>query len=64
MKAKTHKWTAKRLKISKTGKLVHSKAGRSHLRVRKWNNLRADGSGKSIHTSDYKKMKSLLPYSA
>ena len=35
MKVKTHKGTAKRIKITKTGKLIHKKAGRSHLRVRK-----------------------------
>ena len=56
--------TAKRIKVSKTGKLIHKKAGHNHLLVRKWDNLRADGSGKSIHASDYKKIKALLPYSA
>ena len=35
MKVKTHKGTAKRIKVTKTGKLIHAKAGRSHLRVRK-----------------------------
>jgi len=64
MKVKTHKWTAKRIKVSKTGKLIHKKAGHNHLLVRKWDNLRADGSGKSIHASDHKKIKALLPYSA
>lgn len=64
MKVKTHKGTAKRLKVTKTGKLIHSKAGRSHLRVRKWNNLDKLWFGKEIHSSDHKKMKALLPYSA
>lgn len=35
MKVKTHKGTAKRIKVTKSGKLIHSKAGRSHLRVKK-----------------------------
>ncbi len=64
MKLKTHKGTAKRIKITKSGKLIHKKAGRSHLRVRKWDNLDKLGFGKQIHAADYKKMKALLPYSA
>lgn len=63
MKVKTHKWTAKRIKVSATGKLIHRKAGRSHLRVKKWNNLDKLGFGKQIVKSDYKKIKALLPYS-
>lgn len=63
MKVKTHKGTAKRIKVTKTGKLIHQKAGRSHLRVRKWNNLDKLWFGKQISAPDYKKMKALLPYS-
>lgn len=64
MKKKTHKGTAKRFKLSATGKLMHDKAGRSHLRIKKGNNLRADGYGKSIDKTEYKKMKALLPYAS
>lgn len=64
MKLKTHKGTAKRIKVTKSGKLIHSKAGRSHLRVRKWNNLDKLSFGKEIHKSEYRKLKALLPYSA
>ena len=63
MKRKTHKWTAKRLKVTKTWKLIHSKAWRNHLRVRKWNSLRSDIYGRSVSSADYKKLKALLPYS-
>lgn len=63
MKMKTHKWTAKRIKVTKSKKLIHSKAGRNHLRVRKGNNLDKMSFGKQIHASDYKKIKALLPYS-
>lgn len=63
MKKKTHKWTAKRIKVSSTGKLIHSKAWRSHLRVKKGNNLDKIGFGKTVASSDYKKLKALLPYS-
>ncbi len=34
-KLKTHKATAKRFKVTATGKLMHSKVGKSHLRRRK-----------------------------
>ncbi len=34
-KLKTHKATAKRFKVSATGKLMHTKVGKSHLRRRK-----------------------------
>lgn len=64
MKKKTHKWTAKRIKVTKNGKLIHSKAWRSHLRVRKWDNLDKLWFGKAIRAADYKKIKALLPYSA
>ena len=34
-KIKTHKSTAKRFKITATGKVMHTKVGKSHLRRRK-----------------------------
>lgn len=34
-KLKTHKATAKRFKITATGKVMHTKVGKSHLRRRK-----------------------------
>ncbi len=34
-KIKTHKSTAKRFKVTATGKLMHTKVGKSHLRRRK-----------------------------
>jgi len=34
-KMKTHKATAKRFRITKNGKLMHMKTGRTHLRRRK-----------------------------
>ncbi len=34
-KLKTHKSTAKRFKITATGKVMHTKVGKSHLRRRK-----------------------------
>lgn len=41
-KMKTHKATAKRFRITKTGKLMHMKTGRTHLRRRKSASLKSD----------------------
>lgn len=65
-KMKTHKGTSKRVKVSGSKhakKFLHKKAGKRHLLVKKWNNLDSFPYGKSIHESDYKTIKTLLPYS-
>jgi large subunit ribosomal protein L35 len=41
-KMKTHKGTAKRFRITKTGKLMHMKTGRTHLRRRKSASKKSD----------------------
>ncbi len=41
-KMKTHKGTAKRFRITRTGKLMHMKAGRTHLRRKKSAKKRSD----------------------
>jgi len=41
-KLKTHKGTAKRFRLTKTGKLMRLKAGRSHLRRKKRSSLNSD----------------------
>lgn len=41
-KMKTHKATAKRFRLTKTGKLMHMKSGRTHLRRRKSASKRSD----------------------
>lgn len=41
-KMKTHKGTAKRFRLTKTGKLMHMKTGRTHLRRRKSSSKRSD----------------------
>jgi ribosomal protein L35 len=43
---------------------MHDKAGRSHLRIKKGNNLRADSYGKELHSTERRKIKALLPYTA
>lgn len=63
-KVKTHKGLAKRVKISGNGKIMRRKAFHSHLlssksSARKRRLKKAD----SVHSSDAKKMRRLLPYS-
>ena len=41
-KLKTHKGTAKRFRLTKNGKVMRMKAGRSHLRRKKGANLNSD----------------------
>jgi large subunit ribosomal protein L35 len=41
-KLKTHKGTAKRFRLTKNGKVMRMKAGRSHLRRNKKQNLNSD----------------------
>lgn len=41
-KIKTHKGTAKRFRLTKNGKVMRMKAGRSHLRRKKTNSTNSD----------------------
>lgn len=41
-KMKTHKATAKRFRLTRNGKLMHLKSGRTHLRRRKSASKRSD----------------------
>lgn len=41
-KLKTHKGTAKRFRLTKNGKVMRMKAGRSHLRRKKGQSLNSD----------------------
>ncbi|MCX7857665.1 MAG: 50S ribosomal protein L35 [Deltaproteobacteria bacterium] len=63
-KLKTHRGIAKRVKISGTGKIIRRKAFHSHLlsgksSTRKRRLKKPD----SVHPSDVKRVKRLLPYS-
>ena len=61
---KTHKSSAKRFKVSGTGKIIRSKAYKSHILTKKTakrkRNLRKDTTVSSV---EVKKVKVLLPYS-
>ncbi|HAJ33749.1 MAG TPA: 50S ribosomal protein L35 [Candidatus Atribacteria bacterium] len=63
-KMKTHKSSAKRFKVSSSGKIIRSKAYKSHILTKKTakrkRNLRKDTTVSSV---EVKKVKVLLPYS-
>ncbi len=64
LKLKTHKWIAKRIKITKNNKLIHKKANNRHLLSNKDSANDRYKMWKQIHPSDAKSVKTLLPYSA
>jgi len=63
-KMKTHKSSAKRFKVSSSGKIIRSKAYKSHILTKKTakrkRNLRKRTTVSSV---EVKKVKALLPYS-
>lgn len=59
MKLKTHKATAKRVKITPAGKLLRAKAAKSHLLSHKSNRPKIDI---EISSCDAKRVKKLAPY--
>ena len=62
-KIKTHKSTAKRFKITATGKVMHTRVGKSHLRRRKSkrNKLTFDRRVENLNHERNKKIKALAP---
>jgi large subunit ribosomal protein L35 len=62
-KAKTHRATAKRLRITRTGKVVGRKAFGSHLLSKK-NRKRKRNLGKqaTMHPDSVRKISKILPY--
>jgi large subunit ribosomal protein L35 len=62
-KMKTHKSSAKRFKVSSSGKILRSKAYKSHILTKKTakrkRNLRK---GTTVSSAEIKKVKVLLPY--
>ncbi|HER23717.1 MAG TPA: 50S ribosomal protein L35 [Candidatus Atribacteria bacterium] len=63
-KMKTHKSSAKRFKVSSSGKIIRSKAYKSHILTKKTSkrkrNLRK---ATTVSSVEIKKVKVLLPYS-
>jgi large subunit ribosomal protein L35 len=59
MKLKTHKATAKRIKVTKSGKVLRVKTAKSHLLTHKANPTKTD---LTVSKNDTKKVKRLIPY--
>uniref|UniRef100_A0A7C4LZS0 Large ribosomal subunit protein bL35 n=1 Tax=candidate division CPR3 bacterium TaxID=2268181 RepID=A0A7C4LZS0_UNCC3 len=63
MKLKTHKGLSKRIKITKSGKLLKRRAFRSHLLTKKSNKRkRKFAKTFTVNSSDSPKIRKLLPY--
>lgn len=63
-KIKTHRGLAKRVKVTATGKIKRGKAYHSHLLSSKTQKEKKRLSkADTVHPSDAKRMKALLPYS-
>lgn len=62
-KLKTHKWIAKRIKVTKNNIFIHDKANNRHLLSNKESANDRDKMGKKIADCDRKSVKTLLPYS-
>jgi large subunit ribosomal protein L35 len=62
-KLKTHRGLAKRVKVTGTGKLKRAKAYHSHLLSSKTPKMkRRLSKADTIHPSDAKRIKNLIPY--
>jgi len=57
---KTHKWIAKRLKVTKNKKVISSKIGNNHLMTNKGKNHKKFPYGKRVAKAFAKKMRSLI----
>ena len=62
-KIKTHKATAKRFRVTGTGKVVRTKGGKSHLRRRtaKRTKRLLDNTLEVTHTADARRVRRLAP---
>lgn len=62
-KAKTHQGTAKRIKVTGSGKLLRRHQMISHLRMKKGaKRMRALKTQTTVHPADLKRVERLIPY--
>jgi len=62
-KIRTHKSAQRRFHVTGTGKIMHSKVGKSHLRSRKSPRVKRQYAMKvGLHPTNRRKIKQLLPY--
>lgn len=64
-KMKSHKGARSRLHVTGSGKILHAKIGKSHLRIRKTaRTKRLYGQEFTLSPANKARLKSLLPYGA
>jgi len=63
-KMKSHKWVAKRFKITKWKKVICSKSCNNHLLTNKWKNNKKFVFWKEVVSFQSKKVKNLIPYNS
>lgn len=62
-KIKTHKGAARRFRISSTGKIMHAKIGKSHLRRKKPARVKRQYAVQVVvNSANEARVKKLLPY--
>lgn len=62
-KIRTHKATSKRIHVTGSGKLMRSKLGKSHLRIKKTPRVKRQYSGKlPVSPADEPRVRRLMPY--
>ncbi|UFX82861.1 large ribosomal subunit protein bL35 [Candidatus Absconditicoccus praedator] len=64
MKLKSNSSMKKRIKVTGRGKLLHKKAGRSHLLTNKGAAPRKDLYGRRLSEKESTKIRNLIPYKA
>lgn len=61
-KVKTHQGTAKRIKITKTGKMLARKTGQDHFNSRETGKIRTNKRRDQTISPHNKKLKTLMPH--
>ena len=62
-KIRTHKSAQRRFHVTGSGKIMHSKVGKSHLRSRKSPRVKRQYAMKvGLHPTNRRRIKQLLPY--
>lgn len=61
-KLKTNRSAAKRIKVTGTGKLAHSKSYKNHLLTNKGNATKKEKMGQVLDKVEVKRIASLIPY--
>jgi len=62
-KIKTHKTAQRRFSITSSGKIMHSKIGKSHLRLKKPARVKRQYAVKVlVHPTNQRRVKRLVPY--